>query len=71
MMTEEEYQEFLEALRGLVVGATIVRVDPKTDMEHWFTLVAKREDGEEFRVEVCGNELGVWLRTDGLVGEGE
>jgi len=63
MMTEEEYEGFLDDLRKLVVGTVVESVEAcHLDSEDWFTLVVKAESGERRTVQIGGNELGVWIR---------
>jgi len=63
MMTEEEYQEFLDDLRKLLVGTVVERVEAADfQKEQLFTLVVRAQDGEQRTVALGGNELGVWIR---------
>jgi len=63
MMTEEEYQTFLEDLRELLVGSIVESVEAGDfHREQLFTLVVRAPDGERCVVPLGGNDLGVWIR---------
>jgi len=62
MMTEEEYQEFLDDLRKLLVGTVVESVEAADfSRERLFTLVVRMESGEKRTIELGGNDLGVWI----------